>query len=107
MADLKSAPTLWKLKKCESWLEVVLLGHVVSKEGIKINPKAIIDLPRPTNATETISFLGLARYYRQVMKDFLKMASALTNLLKKATKFILTEKCEKAFQELRHRLIAT
>jgi len=36
-----------KLKKCGVWLkEVVFLGHVVSKEGIKVDPKkvkAIID----------------------------------------------------------------
>ena len=35
------------------------------------------------------------------MKDFSKIASYLTNLLKKTTKFEWTEKCEKAFQDLR------
>ena len=29
-----------KLKKCEFWLEeVVFLGHVVAKEGIKVDPR--------------------------------------------------------------------
>ena len=29
-----------KLKKCEFWLEkVVFLGHVVTKEGIKVDPQ--------------------------------------------------------------------
>ena len=29
-----------KLKKCEFWLEeVVFLGHVITKEGIKVDPK--------------------------------------------------------------------
>jgi len=66
-----------KLKKCEFWLEqVVFLGHVVSKEGIKVDPqkiKAIVDWPRPTNVTEIRSFLGLAGYYRRFIKDFSKI----------------------------------
>jgi len=53
---------------------------------------------------EIRSYLGLAGYYRRFVKDFSKIASALTNLLKKTTKFEWTEKCEKAFQKLRQRL---
>ena len=31
-----------KLKKCEFWLEeVVFLGHVITKEGIKVNPRKV------------------------------------------------------------------
>jgi len=74
--------------------EVVFLGHVVTKEGIKIDPqkvKAITEWPRPTNITEIRNFLGLAGYYRRFVKDFSKIASPLE----------WTKKCEKAFQELR------
>jgi len=87
--------------------EVVFLGHVVSKEGIKVDPqkiKAIMEWPRPTNVTEVRSFLGLAGYYRKFVKDFSKIASLLTNLLKKVVKFEWTNKCEEAFQELKNRL---
>ena len=56
-----------KLKKCEFLLEeVVFLGHVGTKEGIKVDPqdvKAIKEWPRPTNVTEIRNFLGLAGYY--------------------------------------------
>ena len=38
------------------------------------------------------------------MNDFSKIAFFLTNLLTKAIKFEWTEKCERAFQELRQRL---
>ena len=34
----------------------------------------------------------------------MKIGSPLTNLLKKAIKFDWTKRCERAFQELRHRL---
>jgi len=56
-----------KLKKCEFWLgEVVFLGYVVTKVGIKggsQKAKAITEWSRPTNVTEIRSFLGLASYY--------------------------------------------
>ena len=47
-----------KLKKFEFWLiEVTFLGHVVTKEGIKVDPQkinAIVEWPRPTNVIEVI-----------------------------------------------------
>jgi len=88
----------------------VFLGHVVTKEGIKVDPQkveAITEWSRPTNITEIRSFLGLACYYRRFVKDFSKIASPMTNLLKKANKFEWIEKCDKAFQELRQRLTTT
>jgi len=52
-----------KLKKCKFWLgKVEFLGHIVSREGISVDPqkiKAITQWPRPKNATEVRSFLGL------------------------------------------------
>jgi len=88
--------------------EVAFLGHVVSKEGIKVDPqkiKAINEWPRPTNVTEVRSFLGLAGYYRRFVKDFSKIVAPLTNLLKKEVKFKWISKCEEAFQELKNRLM--
>ena len=63
-----------------------------------------MEWPRPTNVIEIRSFLGLAGYYQRLVKDFLKISSPLTNLLKNAIKFEWTEKCEREFQELRQRL---
>ena len=100
-----------KLKRCEFWsTEVTFLRHVVSKEGIKVDPlkiKAVAEWPRPTNVTEVRIFLGLAGYYRRFLKDFSKIASPLINLLKKTSKFKWSNKCEQAFQELKRRLTTT
>jgi len=55
--------------------EVVFLGHVVTKEGIKVGPqkmKAITEWSRPTNIIDIESFLGLAGDYRRFIKDFQK-----------------------------------
>jgi len=61
-----------KFSKCEFWLErISFLGHIISKEGITIDPKkieAVVDRERPTNIHEIISFLGLAGYYRSFVE---------------------------------------
>ena len=45
-----------KLKKCEFWLyQVVFLGHVISKDGITMDPsmiEAVVDWDRPTNVSK-------------------------------------------------------
>ena len=55
-----------KLSKCEFWLrEVSFLGHIVSEEGIQVNPKkieVIIEWKQMRNVKEVRSFLGLAGY---------------------------------------------
>ena len=98
-----------KFSKCEFWLkEVQFLGHVVSSEGIKVDPakiEAVVNWERPKTPTEVRSFLGLAGYYRRFVKDFAKLATPLTKLTRKNEKFEWTEKCETSFQELKQRLI--
>ena len=66
-----------KPSKCASAVkELRFLGHIVSGDGIRMDPKkvsAILDLPEPTNVTEIKSFVGSASYYRRFIKDFSKI----------------------------------
>ena len=100
-----------KFSKCEFWLrEVQFLGHVVSNEGIKVDPskiEAVMNWDRPRTPTEVRSFLGLAGYYRRFVQDFAKIATPLTKLTRKNDRFIWNEKCEESFQELKTRLVTT
>ena len=80
-----------KFSKCEFWLnEVKFLGHVVSKEGIHIDPskiEAIKNWKAPTTPTEIRQFLGLAGYYRRFIANFSKLAKPLTTLTQKGVTF--------------------
>ncbi|GJX83026.1 putative reverse transcriptase domain-containing protein [Tanacetum coccineum] len=76
-----------KFSKCEFWLQqVAFLGHIVSADGIIMDPskvEAITKWPRPTTVTEVRSFLGLAGYYRRFVEGFSRLALPLTQLMRK------------------------
>jgi len=80
-----------KFSKCDFWLDhIEFLGHVISKDGILVDPKkveAVVKWNRPTNVTEVRSFLGLAGYYRRFVEGFSKIAGPLTHLTHKRVKF--------------------
>jgi hypothetical protein len=97
-----------KFSKCEFWLDQVeFLGHVISKEGIAMNPskvQSVLDWQAPTNVKEVRGFLGMARYYQRFIEGFSKIAGPMTKLLRKNTPFEWSEKCEESFQELKKKL---
>ncbi|WMV58541.1 hypothetical protein MTR67_051926, partial [Solanum verrucosum] len=94
-----------KLSKCEFWLdEVAFLGHVVSTEGVKVDPskiQTVVEWRPPKSPTEVRSFLGLAGYYRKFVKGFSIIASPLTKLLHKEVKFIWDDNCQESFETLK------
>ncbi|XP_073033126.1 uncharacterized mitochondrial protein AtMg00860-like [Primulina eburnea] len=100
-----------KFKKCEFWLKsVTFLGYIISKEGVSVDPKkveAITGWPRPNTVTEIRSFLGLAGYYRKFVEGFSSIATPLTKLTQKNSKFNWSEECEKSFQTLKEKLAST
>ena len=94
-----------KLSKCEFWLtEVSFLGHIVSKEGIREDPKKIevvVGWKPPRNVIEVRSFLGLAGYYRRFVKGFSMIAAPMTRLLQKNVKYEWSEKFQRSFEKLK------
>jgi hypothetical protein len=97
-----------KFSKCEFWLtKVQFLGHVLSAEGVAVDPgkvKDILNWKPPISVLEVQSFLGMAGYYRRFIPDFSKVAKPIMELLKNQTKFIWSPECEKAFRILKKSL---
>ena len=84
-----------KFSKCEFWLkEVGFLGHVISGEGIVVDPIKVASVTKwvaLASVGEIRSFLGLAGYYPRFIENFSRIAKPMTELLKKDTKFKWTE----------------
>ncbi|XP_070004764.1 uncharacterized mitochondrial protein AtMg00860-like [Nicotiana sylvestris] len=90
-----------KFSKCDFCLDSLsFLGHVVSSEGIKKDPKkieAVQSWLKPSSATEIQSFLGLAGYYCRFVEGFSSIAAYLTRLNQKGAPFRWSDECKESF----------
>ena len=62
------------------------LCHIVSQEGVKVDPnkiKSIKEWKVPTTIKQLRGFLGLTGYYRNFVKNYGRIAAPLTTLLNK------------------------
>jgi hypothetical protein len=68
--------------------------------------KTILDWEPPRSVSALKSFLGLAFYYCKFIKNFAKIATTLTNLLKKSFRTYEWDKiCNEAFETLKGILV--
>jgi hypothetical protein len=97
-----------KLKKCAFFAsETEYLGFIVSKDGVKPNPKkveAIKSMPPPKSVREVRGFIGTCSYYRRFIPNFSQIAEPLINLTKKFARFKWTSECQTAFDYLKDSL---
>ncbi|CAG8695952.1 7919_t:CDS:1, partial [Ambispora gerdemannii] len=91
---------------CKEQLE--FLGHIITRNGIRPDPtkvKKVKEFPQPTNITELRGFLGLVSYNRRFIQGFSNIAEPMHRLLKKDQHYEWKEEHEKAFQNLKEKLI--
>ena len=73
--------------KCQTAInELVLLGHVISRDGIKADPKkvhAISNLPQPANKTELQNLFGMLNYLGKFIPNLSIESANLRKLLEK------------------------
>jgi len=99
-------------KSCFNLPEVNYLGHVVGRDGVKVDPKkvqAVQDWPKPETVTQVRSFIGFVNYFRRFIDHFADTARPLNELLrgarKKQAKVQWTSECQESFDKLKQALI--
>lgn len=88
--------------------ELTFLGHTISAKGIKPNDekiKIVKAFQVPKTAKNIKQFLGLCSFYRRYVPNFAKISAPLNELLRKDKKFVWSDKCQTAFEQLKEALI--
>ena len=101
---LRSHNLFLKREKCQfGQTQIKYLGHLIDVEGVSVNPQkvaAMMEWPKPKTPKALRGFLGLTGYYRKFIRNYGKIVSPLTNMLKKDS-FAWTSASERAFQDLK------
>ena len=107
---LKEANLKLNVSKCTfAQTKIRFLGHVVSGEGIQVDPnkiRVVKEYPIPTNLKRLRGFLGLCFYYGSFVKDFSKIVRPLNKLQQKDAPLIWSAECQVAFDILKQALIS-
>jgi hypothetical protein len=97
------------LKKCILFSPFgVLLGHIVCKQGLLVDPSKIsiiVDLPPPTSVRQLCTMLGHIGYYRKFIKGYAQITTPMEKLLKKYCQFQWTEECQESFDTLKQKMV--
>jgi hypothetical protein len=83
--------------------EVEYLGHIVSHEGVKVDPnkiKSMMDWLIPKKLKNLRGFLGLTGYYYKFVRHYGRIETPLTTLTKKDA-FSWTLEATKYFEKLK------
>ena len=85
------------IKKCIFLTPIdILLGHIVCKEGIKVDfakIKIILNLKPPMNPKKVRVLLGHTGYYRKFIRYYSDITYALEELLREDKEFDWIEEC--------------
>lgn len=97
-----------KLKKCKFTCgKVQLLGHIDSREGIRVDfdmVQATANAQASRLKTEQCSFLVRASYYRRFINTFARIAAPLHSATAPWTEYVCNDQINAAFVELERRL---
>ena len=94
-----------KLSKCKFFQsQIKYLGHILSPEGIQVDPakvQTLLDWEFPTASLGMQQFLGLANYFRKHVPNFSRLSAPLYALTKKSSIFLKGEEAMIAFQAIK------
>lgn len=97
-----------KMSKCDFCKrEVKFLGHIVSEEGLRVDPakvEVVQKWPTPNGVTQLRSFLGMANYFRKFIQGYSSIVAPLTALTASKVIWEWSDICKKAFEEVKKAL---
>ena len=82
-----------------------LLGHIINKDGVKIDPQrieAIRKIPLPKNVKALQSFNGHINFIRRFIPNLAELMKPMQALLKKNAKFVWTNEGREAFGSIKN-----
>jgi hypothetical protein len=99
------------LKKCILFSPFgVLLGHIVCKQGLLVDPSKIpiiVDLPPPITVKQLRTVLGHTCYYKKFIKGYAQITTPMEKPLKKDCQFSWTEECQQSLDTLKEKMVTT
>jgi hypothetical protein len=97
------------IKKCIFETQFgILLGHIVCKQGLLVDPTniaVIVNLPSQKTVHQLRAALGHTRYYRKFIKGYAQIITPLDKLLRKDTKFHLKDDCQHGLDTLKEKMV--
>jgi hypothetical protein len=86
----------------------ILLGHVVCRQGLLVDPVkivVIVNLPPPKSVHHLRATLGHTRYYRKFIKGYAHITMLMEKLLNKDTEFQWNEDCQHGLDTLKEKMV--
>jgi hypothetical protein len=88
----------------------ILLGHIVCKQGLLVDPAkiaVIVNLPPPKSVRQLRETLGHTGYYRKFIKGYAQITAPMEKLLRKDSKFQWNEDCQRGLDTLKEKMVTT
>jgi len=97
------------LKKCLFCVPFgTLLGHVVCKQGLMVDPAkitVILNMEAPRSVKQLHTTLGHTRYYRNFIRGYAQITEPMEKLLKKDVTFCWNKDCKKILDVLKEKMV--
>ena len=84
-----------------------LLGHIISKDGIKIDPvrvDAIRQIALPRNKKEVQSFIGKVNFLRRFIINCAEKMRTITEMLRKGSEIRWSPEARRSFEDIKNAL---
>jgi hypothetical protein len=96
--SLNPAKSVFGVTECK------LLGHIITKDGVKLDPErveAISKVPLPMSKKALQSFLGQTNFVHRFIPNYAEIMKPIYKLLKKDVKFEWNDESKRVFEQIK------